>query len=136
MMDAVTTKAAVIAMRERSVRRKRSSGDIGLFLPCPGGGPQRWKRSNIIKALGKRVSVQCQKLFPHARRLHRASAVKIHLLHTWSRLAPYLTKPIQSQSLLEKARAVWEDTRTAPVVFCHTARKLCEAQGGTCSAKR
>jgi uncharacterized membrane protein len=46
--------------------------------------------------------------------LRRASignaAVKIHLLHTWSRLAPDLTNPIQSQSLLEQAQAVWEAT--------------------------
>jgi uncharacterized membrane protein len=38
------------------------------------------------------------------------AAVKIHLLHTWSRLAPDLTNPIQSQSLLEQAQAVWETT--------------------------
>ncbi len=46
--------------------------------------------------------------------LRRASignaAVKIHLLHTWSRLAPDLTNPIQCQSLLEQAQAVWEAT--------------------------
>jgi uncharacterized membrane protein len=38
------------------------------------------------------------------------AAIKIHLLHTWSRLAPDLTNPIQSQSLLEQAQAVWETT--------------------------
>jgi uncharacterized membrane protein len=36
------------------------------------------------------------------------AAVKVHLLHTWSRLAPDLTNPIQSQALLEQAQAVWE----------------------------
>ena len=36
------------------------------------------------------------------------AAVKIRLLDTWSRLAPDLTNPAQSQSLLEQARAVWE----------------------------
>jgi hypothetical protein len=38
------------------------------------------------------------------------AAVKSHLLHTWSRLVPDLTNPVQSQSLLEQAQAVWETT--------------------------
>jgi uncharacterized membrane protein len=38
------------------------------------------------------------------------AAVKIHLLRTWSRLASDLTNPIQGQSLLEQAQAVWEAT--------------------------
>lgn len=36
------------------------------------------------------------------------AAVQVHLLHVWSRLAPDLTNPAQSQSLLEEAQAVWE----------------------------
>ncbi len=36
------------------------------------------------------------------------AVVKIHLLRTWSRLAPDLRTPTQSQSLLEQAQAVWE----------------------------
>jgi uncharacterized membrane protein len=44
--------------------------------------------------------------------LRRASkgnaAVKIHLLHTWSRLAPDLTNALQSRSILEQVQAVWE----------------------------
>ncbi len=38
------------------------------------------------------------------------ATVKIHLLHTWSRLAPDLTNPMQSHALLEQAQAVWEAT--------------------------
>jgi uncharacterized membrane protein len=38
------------------------------------------------------------------------TAVKIHLLRTWSRLAPDLTNPIQGTALLEQAQAVWEVT--------------------------
>jgi uncharacterized membrane protein len=38
------------------------------------------------------------------------AVVKIHLLRTWSRLAPDLTNPVQGQSLLEQAHAVWEAT--------------------------
>jgi uncharacterized membrane protein len=38
------------------------------------------------------------------------AVVKIHLLRTWSRLAPDLTNPMQRQSLLEQTQAVWEAT--------------------------
>ena len=35
-------------------------------------------------------------------------AVKIRLLHTWTKLAPNLTTPMQKQALLEQVQAVWE----------------------------
>ena len=37
MTDAVTTNAAVIAMRSTSVRRKASSGDICFVVPANAG---------------------------------------------------------------------------------------------------
>jgi uncharacterized membrane protein len=44
------------------------------------------------------------------------AAVKVHLLRTWSRLAPDLTNPMQGQSLLEQAHAVWEATSQETMV--------------------
>ena len=44
--DAVTTNAAVIAMRSASVRMKASSGDIFAFSPSPGG--VRDERSSLV----------------------------------------------------------------------------------------
>jgi len=35
-------------------------------------------------------------------------AVKIRLLHTWTKLAPSLTTPMQNQALLDQVHAVWE----------------------------
>jgi len=36
------------------------------------------------------------------------AAVNIRLLHTWTKLAPHLTTPMQKGALLEQANAVWE----------------------------
>jgi uncharacterized membrane protein len=44
------------------------------------------------------------------------AVVKIHLLRTWSRLAPDLTNPMQRQSLLEQTQAVWEATSQETMV--------------------
>jgi uncharacterized membrane protein len=44
------------------------------------------------------------------------AVVKIHLLRTWSRVAPDLTSPMQRQSLLEQTQAEWEATSQETMV--------------------